>query len=150
MIPLLSVISCSKDDKPIIPDVEESKLKLDVEYTGDVESFFEVLTLQVVSSNTATLNIDGIDMNKEQPTNEVIWFSKKGVDIVPSQSYSTTEKASAITLSVVLTPKVVTAGKTITANVKFYSDSKLVETKQFTATSDQSNTQTVTLPFIAK
>jgi len=141
-VALPAFLSAGKDDGPgEATDLETDGaiLKVEVAYTGDLSDFEEAVGLQVVSSKASTLRIEGPDMERTQPVKDAVWFGRPGVDLTASASYATSERSSAMTLTLTMVGKSGASGKTVNAEIRFLADGKLIGTRKATARSDDAN-----------
>jgi len=139
-VALPAFLSCGKDDGPgeaTALGTDGAILKVEVAYTGDLSDFEEAVGLQVVSSKASTLRIEGPDMERTQPVEDAVWFGRPGVDLTASASYATSERSSAMTLTLV--GKSGAPGKAVNAEIRFLADGKLIGTRKATARSDDAN-----------
>lgn len=133
--------SCSKDNPEPQQD-DEKVFKVEVQYSGNIDKFEETLILQVASKKASSMKIVEQELGKESPSNDVAWFTKPIGPIKGNATYSTSEKASIVTVAGVLTPIQMNEQGTenVKATIKFYTDGQLKETKTVTATANVAST----------
>lgn len=136
------VSSCSDKNNPEPEPTGEKIFKVEIQYTGDIEKFQETAILQITSTKASSMKILEKDLDKEIPSNDVVWFTKPNGALTANSTYTTSEKASSITLAGVITPVEINPDGTesISATIKFYADGKLKDTKTFTSNSDITST----------
>lgn len=136
------LFSCSKDEPSTPETTNEAIMKVELSYTGNIDKFDETLTLQVVANKANALKIVESDLDKTNPTPDVVWFTKPLSSITAKSSYTTSDKITTLTVAGVITPKEVNDKglEIINGTIKIYSNSKLVETKNITVKSDKAYT----------
>lgn len=136
------LFSCSKDEPTTPEKSEEAVMKVELTYTGNIDKFDETLTLQVVSKQSSATKIVEADLEKTNPTADVVWFTKPLSTVSAKSTYTTSTKISTMTVAGVITPKQIndTSAEVVNATIKVYSNDKLVETKTVTAKADKAYT----------